>query len=131
MTLYTDQKPRVWSKIDNPPNGIIRVTFGDVTLSLSLTAASWLAENIQREIRTVEREHPEACGLTDAVRSNLKRGDIVRVRDDQGIEADYTVRQEPWVLGSGHAVVGLEGICGGYALDRVVKIVRFAEGPDR
>lgn len=54
--LYIDQKPVVFSKTDNPENGIIRVRFSDITLSLSLLDASWLAENIQREIRKVERE---------------------------------------------------------------------------
>lgn len=50
--------------------------------------------------------------------------------DDAGREADYEVSLVPWVLSSGHAVLGLKGISGGYLLDRVVKIVRFAEeGP--
>lgn len=127
MTLYVDQRPVVSSKTDNPANGIIRVKFSGITLSLGLNAASWLAANIQREIRKVEQENPEVCGLTDAVRSNLKRGDIVTVRDDAGNEADYEVRREPWLLGHGKAVVGLKGISGGYDLERVVKIVRFAE----
>lgn len=125
--LYIDQKPMVFSKVDNPANGIVRVKFADVVLSLSLLDASWLAENIQREIRKVEHEHPEACGLSDAVRANLKRGDIVTVRDEAGLEADCEVKQEPWIRRDGKAVVGLNGISLGYSLDRVVKIVRFAE----
>lgn len=55
MTLYIDQKPVVSSKTDNPANGIIRVKFSDVTLSLSLLDASRLVENIHREIRKVQR----------------------------------------------------------------------------
>lgn len=129
MTLFIDQSWCVSSKTDNPANGIIRIAFGESTLSLSLIDASWLAENIHREIRKVENEHPELCGLSDAMRSNLKIGDVVKVRDDAGNEADYVVYYKPWLLDSGKAVIGLKGITGGYSLDRVVKIVRFAEEP--
>lgn len=123
MSLYIDQKPTVSSAIDNPANGIIRVKFSDITLSLNLIEASWLAANIQREIRKVEQEHPEICFLDDGGRASLRRGDIVTVRDDAGLEADYEVREPPWVLGNGKAVIGLKGISGGYSLDRVVKLV--------
>jgi len=64
MALYIDQRPRVWSKTDNPANGVIRVTFKDITLSMSLIEASWLAANIQMEIRKVEQLHPDMPGLT-------------------------------------------------------------------
>lgn len=57
MTLYIDQDPVVSSKIDNPANGIIRVTFSDVTLSLGLVEASWLATNIGIEVRKIYREY--------------------------------------------------------------------------
>lgn len=73
-----------------------------------------------------EQERKEA--LTDTQRSNLKPGDIVTVRDDAGCEADYVVKYAPWALGHGTLVIGLKGISGGYSLDRVVKIVRLAEG---
>lgn len=128
MTLYIDQRPRVWSKTDNPANGVIRVTFKDITLSMSLTEASWLAANIGREIRKVEHEHPEVCGTIASY--SIKRGDIVTVRDDYGHESDYEVKNAPWELGGGRWVVGLKGISGGYSLDRVVKIVRYAEQKD-
>lgn len=60
--LYINQKPTVFSQTDNPANGIIRIKFGDIILSLDLTEASWLAANIQREIRKVERENPGISG---------------------------------------------------------------------
>lgn len=119
MTLYIDQKPTVTSTLENPANGIIRVTFADVTLSLSIVEASWLAANIQREIRSIEPD--------DYQLRALKKGDVVIVRDDGGIEAEYTVRHEPWQLGHGAWVIGLAGISGGYSLESMVRIVRFAE----
>jgi hypothetical protein len=112
--LYADQNPVVFSKIDDLANGIIRLKFADVTLSLSLLNAGWLAANIQREIRKIEQENPEIC---------LKIGDIVTVRDDAGHEANYEVKQAPWMLPSGKAVIGLKGISGCYSLDRVTKVV--------
>ena len=97
--------------------------FKDITLSLSLVDASWLAANIQREVRKVEREHPELAAPTILDLLNLGVGDQVRVRDDQGNEADYTVKAAPWKLGHGKWVIGLAGISGGYSLDRVVRIL--------
>lgn len=46
-------------------------------------------------------------------------GDVVIVTDDNGKESERIVRMEPWKLGSGHWVVALKGIAGGYSLDRV------------
>jgi hypothetical protein len=131
MTLYIDQQIEVFGHTEKPELGPIRVHFSDVTLSMSLIDASWLAENIQREIRKFEREHPELCVPSDEARRNLKVGDVVTVRDDDGRETDYEVKWEPWALGSGQMVVGLKGLTYGYALDRVVKIVQFAEQPQR
>jgi hypothetical protein len=65
--------------------------------------------------------------MTNSQRSNLKPGDVVTVRDDHGVEADYEVKYAPWALGHGKMVIGLKGIAGGYSLDRVVKIVQLAE----
>lgn len=62
MSLYIDQKPVVFSTVKNPMNGIIRIKFAEITLSLSLTEASWLAANIQKEIRKVEAEYPKVVG---------------------------------------------------------------------
>jgi len=125
--MYIDQKPVVFSKTNNPANGVIRVKFSNVTLSLSLVEASWLAANIQREIRKVEQENPELCLPTGVQLQDLNCGDVVLVRDDQGNEAEYEVGSKPWQLGHGAWVVKLKGISGVYSLDRVVKIVRLAE----
>lgn len=54
----------------------------------------------------------------------LKPGDRVRVRDDQGNEADYEVKMEPWELYHHEWVIGLKGISGGYKLSRVTKILQ-------
>jgi hypothetical protein len=128
MTMYIDQKPVVSSKTDHPSNGVIRVKFSDVTLSLGIIEAAWLAANIQREIRTVEREHPELVKPSDLVLSNLKAGDVVRVRDSEGNEADYTVNRAPWFEGP-QRFIGLAGLTYGYSLDRVVKVVSFKDIP--
>jgi len=58
---------------------------------------------------------------------NLKPGDTVVVRDDDGIDTVREVKYAPWQLGHGKWVIGLQGISGGYSLDRVVKIVKLAE----
>ena len=123
MSLYIDQEIKVWSKTDNPPNGVIRVTFGEQTLSMSIIQASWLAALIQTEIHKVEQENPELTIPSDLERRLLKPGDTVKVQDDHGNEADYEVRTAPWQLGHGKWVIGLRGIAGGYSLDRVVKIL--------
>jgi len=127
--MYIDQKVDVYSEVAEPVNGVIRVRFSGIVLSLSIVKADWLAENIRREIRKVEAEHPDLVPslFTDDDRKKLKRGDVVRVRDDQGIEADYEVKMDPWQLGSGHWVIGLKGISGGYSLDRVVCVVRYSQ----
>jgi|HubBroStandDraft_4_1064222.scaffolds.fasta_scaffold00070_22 hypothetical protein len=59
---------------------------------------------------------------------SLKVGDVVTVRHDDGNEADYEVRQAPWLLGHGTPVLSLKGISGCYALDRVVKVVKRRDG---
>ncbi len=41
------------------------------------------------------------------------------VRHDDGIERDHKTRSPAWLLGSGHGVVSVDGISGGYALERV------------
>ena len=63
----------------------------------------------------------EESGLLD-----LRPGDTVRVRDDDGNEADYVVKKSPWLLGHGKWVVGLTGISGGYSLHRVVAVLSHA-----
>lgn len=125
--LYIDQKPKVSSKTDNPANGVVHVTFSDITLSMSLNDASWLAANIQREIRKVEAEHPDLSGVSYESLLALTKDSVVVVRDDAGNEAEYVVKQEPWRLGHGQWVIGLKGIAGGYSLDRVMRIIRLAE----
>ena len=41
------------------------------------------------------------------------------VRHDDGSEHTHHTRSEAWLLGSGHAVVKVDGFSGGYDLDRV------------
>ena len=41
------------------------------------------------------------------------------VRHDDGSGHNHHTRSAAWLLGSGHAVVEVDGICGGYDLDRV------------
>ncbi len=69
--------------------------------------------------------------LTDEMRRTLQPLDRVRVRDDRGNEAEYEVKYAPWQLGHGDWVIGLAGIAGGYALERVTAIVstRASRGP--
>jgi hypothetical protein len=59
--------------------------------------------------------------MTHTERLAIKVGDMVRVRDDAGIEADYKVKYEPWELPNGTWLIGLAGISGGYRLDRVTE----------
>lgn len=51
----------------------------------------------------------------------LAPGDRVAVVMDQGEEREFTVRSEPWQLGHGTWVIGLEGRSGGYMLSRVAR----------
>lgn len=122
MTLYFDQRPVVSSQKHHPANGVIRVTFADITLGLTLAEASWLAANLQREIRAFE--------MSDDQRRKLQAGDVVIVTDDHGVDAEYEVKYAPWQLGHGEWVIGLCGISGGYKLDRVSAFVRAAEEPN-
>ena len=50
----------------------------------------------------------------------FKIGQTVRVIKDDGKLEEHKVKYEPWQLGSGTWVIGLEGIRGGYSLERVV-----------
>lgn len=120
MTLYVNQRPKVFAKLDRSGNGVIRVQFADITLALSLNEASWLAANLGRMARSIE--------MSDADRKRLKPGDRVLVTDDNGIDAEYIVKAAPWRLGHGAWVVGLTGISGGYSLDRVVHLIEAAPG---
>lgn len=61
--------------------------------------------------------------MTQLIRLSLVEGDRVVVRDDCGSEAEHEVTRSPWQLGHGAWVVGLAGIAGGYALDRVVSLL--------
>lgn len=122
---YFEQTPRVWSKRDDA--NLIRVTFSDVTLALTTVEASWLAANLQKEIREVERaELGKALPLTVEQKRALRVGDRVVVRMDDGTDQAWAVRCEPWQLGHGIWVVGLDGISGGYALGRVTGIISTA-----
>lgn len=126
-TTYLDQKPKVSRTFHQKENDAIRVSFSNVTLALSEVEASWLAENIQREIREIARaEVASAVPLTVEQRRTLQVGDRVVVRMDHVYPVGdmvYEVKYAPWQLGHGEWVIGLKGITGGYALDRVTGIV--------
>lgn len=112
----------------NPDDGEpIHITFQGHTLCLSEHDAVWLAENIQRELREMHRQMvAKAVPLTPELRRLLRPGDRVVVRMDHGHPVGddiYTVKHEPWQLGHGAWVIGLEGISGGYDLSRVVGIL--------
>ena len=49
-----------------------------------------------------------------------KIGQTVIVKLDDGSLCSKKVKYEPWQLGDGTWVIGLEGIAGGYELDRIV-----------
>lgn len=49
-------------------------------------------------------------------------GTPVTVKRDSGEILVTTTRSEPWQLGSGHWVVSVVGISGGYDLDRVMPV---------
>lgn len=50
----------------------------------------------------------------------LEPGDRVLVRHDDGHVGQHVVKARPWQLGHGAWVVGLEGMVGGYSLERVI-----------
>ncbi len=57
-----------------------------------------------------------------ADRLALRPLDWVDVSRDNGEVVRYVVTREPWPLGHGTYVIGLEGVSGGYDLRRVVAI---------
>jgi hypothetical protein len=59
--------------------------------------------------------------MIDDDRRALKAGEWVEVRHDDGTHRVHEVTRGPWALGHGAWVVGLSGVPGGYALDRVVR----------
>lgn len=122
---YHDQKYTVAStSIDDAEP--ISITFGNETLHLSEVQASWLAENIQREIREMHRRMiASATPLTVEQKRQLQPGDRVVVRLDAHPIGDdiYEVKYAPWQLGHGAWVIGLKGISGGYDLSRVMGII--------
>lgn len=61
----------------------------------------------------------------------LEPGDAVLVRHDDGHVAKHVVRARPWQLGHGAWVVGLEGVSGGYSLDRVIAFLGAAPVPEK
>lgn len=61
----------------------------------------------------------------------LKLGRLVHVTMDDGSLRTSVVTKEPWQLGHGDFVVGLEGFSGGYDVMRVIPIHHGSECPDR
>ena len=46
-------------------------------------------------------------------------GSACKLELDSGKFVDSRIRSEPWLLGSGHAVVKIEDYAGGYMLERI------------
>ena len=67
---------------------------------------------------TIERPNRHRV---DPAMTALPAGTLVNVRKDDGDTIVTRTRSLPWQLGHGDWVVSLEGISGGYALDRVTK----------
>lgn len=59
--------------------------------------------------------------MTDEQRKALKPGQRVIVRCDDGVEREYVVKYEPWLIGR-YWLIGLRTVIGGYALERVVRM---------
>lgn len=57
---------------------------------------------------------------TTAERLGLAPGDTVAVRTDSGALLSFTVSDAPWLMAGGTWALGLDGIAGGYLLERVV-----------
>lgn len=55
--------------------------------------------------------------------SRLKVGDKIALMMDNGSASQFEVCSEPWQLRHGAWVVGVDGIRGGYSLERVVGIM--------
>lgn len=111
MTAYFEQDLAVSSNDARHPDAPVTITFGGGTLQMTEAEAAVLAEAIQRLLENREYRR-------------LRVGDQVIIRDDDGVDTVRTVRAEPWRLGHGQWVVGLEGISGGYSLDRVMGIIK-------
>lgn len=58
----------------------------------------------------------------------LRPGHEVAVRMDDGARRAFVVARGPWPLGHGEYVIGLEGISGGYLLDRVLAVRKAVGG---
>jgi hypothetical protein len=112
VTIHPENDEPIW------------VAFQDRVLCLPINEASWLASNIHQAIRELERDQiAKATPLAVEQKRTLQVGDKVVVRDDPGTDVVYSVKASPWKLGHGAWVIGLVGISGGYALDRVTGII--------
>jgi hypothetical protein len=124
---HRECNPSVSVHPDDSDGEPIHVNFQGHSLCLSEVDASWLASNIERAIRNMNRKIVEsATPLTVAQRRQLRIGDCVVVRMDHGHPVGdmvCTVRAQPWQLGNGTWVIGLNEISGGYDLSRVMGII--------
>lgn len=50
---------------------------------------------------------------------SIKEGDAVLVTNDSGLIIPSKARSDPWKLGHGQWVIKVEGVSGGYALNRI------------
>jgi len=55
-------------------------------------------------------------------KEEFKVGDKVKVLKDDGTIFESTVKYEPWQLGHGQWVIGINGIVGCYMVERVTKV---------
>jgi len=60
---------------------------------------------------------------TDLKKVSIKIGAKVRVTKDDGSVIESTVKYAPWQLGHGQWVIGIDGISGGYMLERVEEVI--------
>lgn len=64
----------------------------------------------------------------EALEDEIKIGDLVEVERDGGTIERRQVEHEPWQLGSGQWVIGLDGIRGGFHLGRCRLVERSIKG---
>lgn len=65
-----------------------------------------------------QRKQPTPADLDHAIKA-FPLGCRVTVRRDNGELLDTVTRSEPWIMGGHSLVVMVEGIAGGYLLERV------------
>jgi hypothetical protein len=72
-------------------------------------------EDAMRKRRERERAWPTLLARW----RDIPEGTPVTVKRDDGSKLETVTRSAPWTLGHGQPVISLEGIVGGYMLERV------------